>query len=299
MAIETALTLAAIAAARPVVTGLISAFGAPDALAAAGGEIVAALLTSSSRQSLTVQRDLAQVNAKLDAVPVREFEQHMAAGRRYLRDLPMAWRTPEDRRELIRDARGEFIQAFAVAERMSDAHRQALADVAVAGCWMWVPSPLDVLNTVRHARLLLEDRILAGAYRLTSSYRDVLVLAKACGEQPARTGRPIVPWSSLAPKHGARIAVRAVSGAWVGCAGVEVGAVPGGLVLQVRNYRAEWVSFCLHGATAIATLPQNRALPTENRVAPGGVAAIVLAPCPGAAPPTTRTIGFILPRLRR
>jgi hypothetical protein len=99
---------------------------------------------------------------------------------------------------------------------------------------MWVPSPLDVVNTVRHARLVLEDRILAGAHRFTSSYRDVLVLAKACGEQPATTGPPIVPWSSLAPKHGARI-----------------------------------------------------------------VAAIALAPCPAAAPPTTRTIGFILPRLRR
>ncbi|GII88749.1 hypothetical protein Ssi03_67390 [Sphaerisporangium siamense] len=232
MAIELAVALGVIAARTAVAQLIRGAYLSNDDWAGVAAQVVDALITTATGQRSGFQqvgqrldqfgRQIDDLGRRIDALPAREFDNHMAAGRRYVRDFPDSWRTAQDRRELVRDARHEFVRAFGVAERMKDAHRQALADVAIAGCWLWVPSMNDVTKTVGAARRILEQEILFGAAPLAASYKDVLSLCKALGERPASTGLPVIPRSGQAPTPGARLAVTAVQGHWVGCADVEV-----------------------------------------------------------------------------
>ncbi|RCG33000.1 hypothetical protein DQ384_00660 [Sphaerisporangium album] len=232
MAIELAIALGVIVARTAVAELIRGVHMSNDDWAGVAGQVVDALVTTATGQQSGFQQmgqrldqfghQIDQLGRRIDALPAREFDNHMAAGRRYVRDFPDLWRTPQDRRELIRDARHEFVRAFGVAERMKDAHRQAVADVAIAGCWLWVPSLNDVTKTVGAARRILEKEILFGTAPLAASYKDVLSLCKALGERPASTGVPIIPRSGQAPTPGARLAVPAVQGHWIGCVDVEV-----------------------------------------------------------------------------
>lgn len=136
MAIELAVVLGAIAA-RTLVSEIIRGATMPrDDWADVAADVVGALITTSYRQESGLQQlnqGLGKISQQIDDTPVREFDQHMVAGRRFLRDLPVAWRTAEDRRDLIRDARAEFVRAAAIAELRKDLSRQALAEVAIAG----------------------------------------------------------------------------------------------------------------------------------------------------------------------
>ncbi|MFD9821412.1 hypothetical protein [Streptomyces violascens] len=233
MGIELAVALGVLAA-RTTVAQLIQGQAMDNAAwAGVASQVVDVLVSTSTRQESGLQQlggMVTELNVKVDrlgevvaGIPGREFEEYMAAGRRYVRDLPDVWRSDRDRRELIRDARREFVHAFAIAEHMKSPERQAVADVAIAGCWLWVPSMNDVKKTIGAARQILEKEMLYGTTLPTKSYADVLYLCKRYGEQPAIAAKPIAPERpGRPPTAGARLAVRMDYGRPVVCAGVEV-----------------------------------------------------------------------------
>jgi hypothetical protein len=221
VAIDLAVALAAIAARTLVAELIRNKPLSQDSWAEVGAEVAGTLVSTAIRPSAGslsqeyhvdrvgprfdrvgqqlehISEQVKQVGQKVDRVgervndlQARDFDRFMRAGSRYLRDLPVDWRTDQDRRELIRDARRSFVDAVAVAEQMQDAERQALAEVAIAGCWLWVPSIDDVRNTIGHARRILEREILFGQSLSTESYIDVLELCKAYGELPRTTKIP-------------------------------------------------------------------------------------------------------------
>jgi hypothetical protein len=244
MAVELAVALAAIAT-KTIVAQLIQ--GAPPSQggwADVAGQVAETLVNSAARQESGIQRlgqqigqlsrQVDQVSRQVNEIPIREFGQHMAAGCRYIRDLPPAWRTDQDRRDLIHDARQEFVTAGSIAKQSNDLRRQALAEVAIAGCWLWVPSIGDVRNAAGLARQLLQAEILYGAYSppdefasvrgLPSAgaappvddYIDVVKFCKAYGERSAYAAIPLRSWP------GERLAVSAATDRWVECADIWV-----------------------------------------------------------------------------
>ncbi|MGW1870621.1 hypothetical protein ACWCPS_34380 [Streptomyces mauvecolor] len=233
MAIELAVALGVLAA-RTAVAQLIQGQAMDNAAwAGVATQVVDVLVSTSTRQESGFQQlgqGVAELGRRVDEVgkavgeiPAREFEEYMAAGRRYVRDLPDVWRSERDRRELIRDARREFVHAFGIADHMKSPERQAVADVAIAGCWLWVPSLPDVKKTIGAARQILEREMLYGTTMPTKSYADVLYLCKRYGEQLAIAGKPILPATQgRPPTGGARLAVRVKYGDPVVCAGVEM-----------------------------------------------------------------------------
>lgn len=241
MAIELAVALSAIAT-KALVGQLIQ--GTPMARsdwAAVAGQVIDAFASVLSSREASIDRSgvrtdqfgkkLDQISGKIDAIQLREFEQEMAAGIRHLRDLPRDWRNEQDRHDLIRDARNEFVRAFATAELAGEVQRQALAEVAIAGCWLWVPSLPDVRHTIGEARRLLEDVILSDndwqryyPSDLLTSYRDVLALCKSYDEQLSSTAIPIRDAEIPAQARQAALVVRTQVDQWVGCAGIEVKA---------------------------------------------------------------------------
>lgn len=81
---------------------------------------------------------LARIERQLAAVPDREYRQHIAAGRRFLQDLPVDWRTKKERARIIRDARVEFVRASAIASELGDVRKAVVlrwrSRVAGFGC---------------------------------------------------------------------------------------------------------------------------------------------------------------------
>ncbi len=241
---ELAVALVAVGT-KTVVSQLIQ--GAPvtrETWAEASRQIIDALVSHSSRQDAgfdrisgqidRVSRQIDRVSRQIDDISMREFNEHMAAGRRHLRDLPVDWRTESDRRELTHDARIEFVRAFATAEQMKDAQRQALAEVAIGGCWLWAGSLRDAQGTFGKAREVLERTIIFGPRTpslfnssvtaddpsLIADYVNMLKLCKQYGERPATTALPET--RNREASDGARIVVYALTDRWVECAGIEL-----------------------------------------------------------------------------
>jgi hypothetical protein len=244
MAIELAVALTAIAT-KTIVAQLIQ--GAPPSQGGWGdvaGQVAQTLVNSAARQESGIQRLGQQVNQlsrqvnqlsrQVNEIPIREFGQHMAAGCRYLRDLPPAWRTDQDRRDLIHDARQEFVTAGAIAKQSNDLRRQALAEVAIAGCWLWVPSIGDVRNAAGLARRLLEVEVLHGAYSPPDEFASVRTLPSAGAASPVDDYIDVVKFCKaygelseyaalpLRSSPEARLAVRAVLDRWVECTDIWV-----------------------------------------------------------------------------
>jgi hypothetical protein len=330
--IELAVALSAIAAKAIVVELVRGGTFDRNGWADVAGQVVETMVATSARQESGI-RELGQ---KIDDIALREFDQHMTAGRRYMRDLPVEWRTARDRRDLIRDARREFVDAASIAYNRKDLIRQVTAEVAIAGCWLWVPSIKDVTSTIGPARVLLENELLFGTKPVSSPYADVVKLCRSYGEQPAHTGSPVVPSLGIIPI--ARTGVYVRENRWARCAGVEVRAdlrqywssrEAGAVTVDVRNTRAEWIaaelvreSGTLASRTAlIVTLPTDNTLPAENRVAPGDAVTLDLTPSVLPSPwvrrsrwlaaatgestftlsvptPPVATIGFLLPENR-
>ncbi|MEV8539467.1 hypothetical protein [Streptomyces sp. NPDC051572] len=327
MAIELAIALGALVA-RTAVAQLVAGQAMDNAAwAGAASQVVDVLVSTATRQESGLQqlgqgfevlgRKIDAVGKQVGDIPGREFEEYMAAGRRYVRDLPDTWRSARDRRGLIQDARREFVHAYGIAEHMRSPHRQALADVAIAGCWLWVPSLPDVRKTIGAARQILETELLRGSTLPTKSYADVLYLCRSYGEQPRTAVDPILPAPGQAPTPFARLAVRAPYGRWVTCAGIDVRIdaltdaveepTPSGLVIpstalekiapalrrgvrvQVRNNRADWIALRLSSHAVLANLPTTaNTLQATNRVRPGTTETLDLT-----APPTlTSTYQF-------
>jgi hypothetical protein len=279
--------------------------------ASVAGQITEALIGASLAQESAFQElgeKIDRIGGKIDQIPLREYAEHMAAGRRYLREVTPQWRTARDRRDMIRDARGEFVRAGAIAEVGNDLVRQVEAELAIAACWLWVPSLEDVKNTITNARTLFEQEVLFGAecaalsrgesvlpytdsgacYYLTAAYADVVALARGYGEQPPNTGDALQGLETD-HFHGARLTVRAVPHSFVACAGVQLKldartpksnpdaieqdissgiAYGDGVTVTVSNTRNEWVAVRRNPGAVIVTLPTNGTLPGENRVAP-------------------------------
>jgi cold shock CspA family protein len=120
---------------------------------------VDALMKATPKPETTLTR----IWKLLEGQSARDFDTRMIAGQRFLRDLPAAWRTDNDRRALIQDARGAFVDAVAIARNMGDWQRVAQAEVAIAGCWFWVPSIEDVRLTLGYARHVLEQAVVLRA----------------------------------------------------------------------------------------------------------------------------------------
>lgn len=336
MAIELAVALGAIAV-KTIISELIrdSAWDS-STWALVATQVVDAVVTVPNRPDAGVQRvgqrldalgrQIETVGRKVDAIPAREFDEHMAAGRRYMRDLRDEWRGAKARRGLIERTQHEFVRAFGIAETMKDPSRQALADTAIAGCWLLVPSMSDVIQTIGAARRILEEELLFGATLPTGSYADVVSLCRAYGESPSWTGDPIAALNGP-PTPGARVAVTVAYGRWTGCAGVEMrvnpagaggdraptattasglvipdalfeqpAAVPGSddrLTIDLRNTRAEWISVSVTPGAVIVRLPQDNTLPQANRVKPGESVTLTL-PRPTSAttfPSATNRLG--------
>lgn len=190
------------------------------------------------------------------------------------------------------------MRAFGIAEQMRDPRRQAMADVAIAGCWLWVPSLPDVLKTMTAARMTLKHEILHGATLPTASYADVVKLCRSYGERPPHAGTPIQP------SRGARLAVQTKNNRWVECAGIELflhGTPPptGSTVnIKVRNVRPERVSVSVTADAVFVELPQNGRVALFNQLAPGALATLTLNRPPGRSNEAVRrapTIGFVMP----
>ena len=105
MAVQLAVALSGIAA-QAIVTQFVqgSSFDRKG-WANVAGQIVKAMIDTSRAQEFTLQQ---LGGGTLDDIPRREYDERMAAGRRYLREVTPQWRTARDRRDMIRDARGEF-----------------------------------------------------------------------------------------------------------------------------------------------------------------------------------------------
>lgn len=327
MAVDLALALSGLAA-QAIVTRFVQ--GSPfdrDGWANVAGQVVKAMIDTSHAQESTLQ----QLGQKIDDIPRREYDEHIAAGRRYLREVTPQWRTARDREDMIKDARGEFVRASAIAEVRNDLLRQVTAEVAIAGCWLWVPSLNDVKNTITNARTLLEQELLYGAtfprswnwddnsdpyrgiFQAHAAYADVVAMARGYGEQPNTVGELLKdqPFREKY-KHGARLAVLADQGNFVTCAGVQlrldarhfkaldkayvaarrIGVEDDeGVTVTIYNTRDEWVAVSRNREAAIVTLPTNDTLPAENRIAPHGQATFAL-PCDSVIP-TERPSGTI------
>jgi hypothetical protein len=102
---------------------------------------------------------LAGIERRLDKLATSPFEEHMATGRRFLEDLRRP-RSADDRREMIHDARSEFVRAVGAAEHLNDANRHAVAEIAIAGCWIWEQSLADAQDALRRAEEVLASALL-------------------------------------------------------------------------------------------------------------------------------------------
>lgn len=228
MAVDLAVALVALTAAPAMMQLVRGEVPTGDDWAGVAGGIANALLTQTSDQSTA----LARIEQQVGALPAREYQQYMAAGRRFLHDLPVSWRKKTDRADIIRDARGEFVRASAVAQQMGDAYRTALAEVAIAGCWLWVPSLPDAQRTLGEARKILEEAVLNEAGPgMVRAYIDVLRLCQAYGEEPPalRAGlvwlsrdREVPADPATVPTVPAVLTVNAETGELVHCLGVWV-----------------------------------------------------------------------------
>jgi hypothetical protein len=325
MAIDLAITLAAIAA-RAVVAQLVRGDDlGRDGWAGVAGDVAGALVTSSGRWDRGPQPGLPVLSRKLDDVPAREFDEHMAAGRRHARDLADEWRTDRDRLGMIRDARHEFVRAFGIAEHMSDPYRQAVAEVAIAGCWLWVPSLPDVRKALDAAQTALCHPSTLGRPGIAAARAEVVRLGQLLTERPA----PPAVTATRVDRPTTRLAY----GRWVDAEGIELRlrlldreepeeiTTSSGLVipnsafesgfpvrklagragelvpLDVHNGTAEWISVAISFDAVVVRRPLNNTLPAENRVAPGNDEVITLTrPAPRTAVPAAgNAVLFPLP----
>ncbi|WP_141743780.1 hypothetical protein [Streptomyces agglomeratus] len=233
------------------------------------GQVVDILLTQSSSQNTALERveqQLGRIEQQLSVQPANRYEEYMAAGRRQLRDLHPEWRTSRERDDIIRDARTQFVNAVGVAEVQKDIRRQTMAEIAVAGCWLWVPSLPDVEHTLRTARLELANAVRTGAGSdAVRAYSDILRLAKAYHEVGDEYGIPIDPVTvipALTSRPGSPVvmAMRTEPGRWIRCLGVRMRVGPASrpsdplrrvttVKVEVVNVYHPWIEVDLGGPT--------------------------------------------------
>jgi hypothetical protein len=282
LALELAVALAAIA----VRVG-IAYFVRPETLDTEGWSGVAADVASAVAASAgsAAPARAGITRAMLDSAAVREFDVHMTSGGRYVGDLPDSWRTERDRLQLTRDARREFVRASSIAAHMPDLYRQAQAEVAIAGCWLWVPSVEDAKKATTTARTLLARARTFGGPVVEQAYQEVTELSRAfeppvssAAARPA--GRPArtvlatpVPNTGLGYDHWAEVGSvairfhrRTVRQAEYDAGEPDEEVTPSGIViptsarwrlftlrdepgedvpLVVRNSRSEWIAIMI------------------------------------------------------
>jgi hypothetical protein len=191
---------------------------------------------------------LARMEKRLAEQPLQDYNTHLAAGHRHLRDLPREWRSPEDKRDIIRAARDEFVSAAAVARVARDPYREAFAEAAIAGCWLWVPSLPDAQKTFTDARMILAGAlldldlgdgvvgaewasVLAQRAALTNAYRGMLRACRAYGTLSSDEVDPV----DLSSDAQFSIGVRAPKGRVVNCLGIRVTVLSASSVARFKE----------------------------------------------------------------
>jgi hypothetical protein len=247
MAVDLAAALLAITAST-VVRALVQGASLSDQdWAGVAGSVAHALATHAGQSKAPDHGPaLARIERQLAAVPDREYRQHIAAGRRFLQDLPVDWRTKKERARIVRDARAEFVRASAIASELGDVRKAVVAEVAIAGCWLWVPSLPDVQRTLEAARLKLETALLGtGGKSVVRDYIDVLQLCRGCGAVPAHWSIPVEPRE--VPSIDAVLSVSADDKKWAYSLGLwaKVGNATGsasGTTATVELHNEHWPS---------------------------------------------------------
>jgi hypothetical protein len=307
LALDLAVALAAIALRAVVVQFVRGEILDTDGWSDVAGDVAGAVVANAG-SATPARTGIARVAPNNAAV--REFD--MTSGRRYVRDLPDSWRTERDRLELTRDARQQFVHASSVAEHMQDPYRQAQAEIAIAGCWLWVPSLDDTRKTMREARTLLARARFSGGPVVEQAYQEVARLCRAF-EPPASSAEvgPAVsparvaasaPSTNLGYDHWAEVGSVAVrfhrrsvrqaeddGEEEVTPSGIVIPAQPRwrlftlrghageDIPLVVRNHRSEWIAMMIvHDAVGVVLPSAQNTLQVDHRVAPGAEAEIFL-----------------------
>ncbi|MFD1940027.1 hypothetical protein ACFSKW_52080 [Nonomuraea mangrovi] len=246
---DLAVALLALAASTVVRALVQGAWLSEQDWAGAAAGVANALITHAG-QSKTPDHGprLARIEGRIAAIPDRiydrRYDQHIAAGRRFLQDLPMNWRTTQERADIIRDARAEFVRASAIASESGAVHKAVVAEVAIAGCWLWVPSLPDVQRTLNAARHMLEASLLDTPSALVvRDYIDVLKLSRGYGAVPAHWSIPVDP--AKLSGIDAVLSVRADARRWAYCLGLwaRAGGASGsanGTTATIELYNEFW-----------------------------------------------------------
>ena len=125
-----------------------------DLNGADAGDIVTALLDAIVSGQTQANEDLLRLEKKIDVLTTNPYRASMTAGTRLLSDAAPAHRRPEDRRDMLNQAR----QAF--AEAVGHAHGRALdtarAEVMYGLTWLALGSPEDLPPALDRAAKVLQ-----------------------------------------------------------------------------------------------------------------------------------------------
>jgi hypothetical protein len=147
-------------------------------------------------QLKAIRGELRDLRLAIDKIPLREYSEHLATGRRCLADL-RDWRKPKERTRLLNEARTAFRTASGIARVQQDTERELVAELAMAGCWYAESALDDVRATLRAACELAESDVLRGDPAIISRYAEILSLCGALNVGDASWTPPagVADWS--------------------------------------------------------------------------------------------------------
>ncbi|UOZ03307.1 hypothetical protein [Amycolatopsis sp. WQ 127309] len=208
-----------------------------------------------------IDNQLRDLRIQIGRIPLREYDKHMAAGRRHLQDV-MDTQEYFDRRQTIQNAKAKFIVASAVAEVKGDLERRLLAEVAIAGCWYALESQEGLYKTLKATREAAETGVLDGDRAIIVRYSHILRLCRNLGIVPVHWAEPLDP--QLMPGIKATIPMVAVVGTSAYLLGVQVlvtATSPGVVSFEVWNER--WPEVQVGGGQQHGRLPTRPHPPTD------------------------------------
>jgi hypothetical protein len=184
-----------------------------------------------------IDNQLRDLRIQIDRSPLREYDKHMAAGRRHLQDL-MDTQEYFDRQQTIQTAKAKFIDASAVAQVQGDLERRLLAEVAIAGCWYALESQEGLYKTLQATREAAETGVLDGDRAIIVRYGHILRLCRNLGIVPVHWAEPLD--AQLMPEIKATMPTVAIVGTSAYLLGVQVlvtATSPGVVSFEVWNER--------------------------------------------------------------
>lgn len=205
---------------------------------------------NTTRALNDLRHEVSQVSTE---VARQTYRQHMGAGHRMLKDLPLH-PTPERRRRAVDEAKAEFQRAGAMAGALGSSDLVITAELAITGCWYLLGSPQGVHAALQGALTVAEREVLLGDRAVINRYRQVLTLCRAFGLVRAATLIPIDP--AKAPRLGAALTAHAPLGVWA-----DMGEMS--LLVTAVGHGAANVQF--HNQTTVAVTVRLRPLTGEPR----------------------------------